>query len=132
MPLKVELVATDRKVWVGDASMVVMRTKSGEVGILPGHSPLLAALADGAVTIKSENEGEIKAAVHEGFAIVDHDNVILLTDTAELASEIDRSRAEKTLEQAQADNDEKAIKRAQTRLSVLNWSKLFKTDKTIP
>ncbi len=120
MPLKVELVATDRKVWVGDASMVVMRTKSGEVGILPGHSPLLAALADGAVTIKSETDGEIKAAVHEGFAIVDHDNVILLTETAELASEIDKARAEKTLQQAQADNDEKAIKRAQTRLSILN------------
>jgi F-type H+-transporting ATPase subunit epsilon len=120
MPLKVELVATDRKVWAGDASMVVMKTKSGEVGILPGHSPLLAALAEGAVTIKSETDGEFKAAVHGGFAIVDHDNVILLTDSAELASEIDKARAEKTLQKAQADNDEKAIKRAETRLSVLS------------
>jgi F0F1-type ATP synthase epsilon subunit len=51
---------------------------------------------------------------------VDHDNVILLTDSAELASEIDKSRAEKTLQQAQADNDEKAIKRAETRLAILN------------
>jgi F-type H+-transporting ATPase subunit epsilon len=120
MPLKVELVATDRKVWVGDASMVVMRTKTGEIGILPGHSPLLAALSDGPVIIKSETDGEFKAAVHGGFAIVDHDNVILLTDSAELASEIDRVRAEKTLQQAQANNDEKAIKRAETRLSVLS------------
>jgi F-type H+-transporting ATPase subunit epsilon len=120
MPLKVELVATDRRVWSGDASMVVMRTKSGEVGILPGHSPLLAALAEGAVIIKTQDEGEIKAAVHGGFAIVDSDNVILLTDTAELASEIDRDRAEKTLQQAESANDEKAIKRAKTRLSVLN------------
>lgn len=120
MPLKVELVATDRRLWAGDASMVVMKTKSGEVGILPGHSPLLAALAEGAVIIKTQDQGDIKAAVHGGFAIVDSDNVILLTDTAELASEIDRARAEKTLQQAQADNDEKAIKRAETRLSVLN------------
>lgn len=120
MPLKVELVATDRRVWSGDASMVVMRTKSGEVGILPGHSPLLAALAEGAVIIKTQEEGEIKAAVHGGFAIVDSDNVILLTDTAELASEIDRARAEKTLQAAESANDEKAIKRAQTRLSVLS------------
>jgi F-type H+-transporting ATPase subunit epsilon len=120
MPLKVELVATDRKVWAGDASMVVMKTKSGSIGILPGHSPLLAALDEGAVTIKSETDGEFKAAVHGGFAIVDHDNVILLTDSAELASEIDKSRAEKTLQQAQADNDEKAIKRAETRLAILN------------
>ncbi|MFY9325040.1 MAG: F0F1 ATP synthase subunit epsilon [Candidatus Nanopelagicales bacterium] len=120
MPLKVELVATDRRLWAGDASMVVMKTKSGEVGILPGHSPLLAALAEGAVIIKTQDEGDIKAAVHGGFAIVDSDNVILLTETAELASEIDRARAEKTLQQAQANNDEKAIKRAETRLSVLS------------
>lgn len=100
--------------------MVVMKTKSGEVGILPGHSPLLAALAEGAVIIKTQDEGDIKAAVHGGFAIVDSDNVILLTETAELASEIDRARAEKTLQQAQANNDEKAIKRAETRLSVLS------------
>lgn len=120
MPLRVELVATDRRLWAGDASMVVMKTKSGEVGILPGHSPLLAALAEGAVIIKTQDEGDIKAAVHGGFAIVDSDNVILLTETAELASEIDRARAEKTLQQAQVNNDEEAIKRAETRLSVLN------------
>ncbi|MFM8212183.1 MAG: F0F1 ATP synthase subunit epsilon, partial [Actinomycetes bacterium] len=36
MPLKVEVVATDSQVWSGEASQVVLRTKSGEIGLLPG------------------------------------------------------------------------------------------------
>ena len=42
MPLQVELVAADRRVWSGEASMVVARTVEGEMGVLPGHAPVLA------------------------------------------------------------------------------------------
>ena len=47
MPLNVEIVAPERKVWTGEASQVSARTVEGEVGILPGHTPLLATLGTG-------------------------------------------------------------------------------------
>ena len=42
MPLTVDLVAADHKVWSGEASMVVARTLDGDLGVLPGHTPVLA------------------------------------------------------------------------------------------
>ena len=100
MPLKVEVVATDSQVWSGEASRVVLRTKSGEIGLLPGHSPLLASLADGPISIKPVEGEEIKAAIHGGFVTVDSNNVIVLAETAELASQIDVKRAQLAKEEA--------------------------------
>ena len=47
--LHVELVAADRTVWSGEASMVIARTLEGDLGILAGHAPLLGVLANGPV-----------------------------------------------------------------------------------
>ena len=49
--LQVELVAADRQVWAGEASQVIARTVDGELGILPGHTPLLGVLVEGDVRI---------------------------------------------------------------------------------
>ena len=46
--LHVELVAVERMIWSGEANMVVARTTEGELGVLPGHAPLLGQLAEGA------------------------------------------------------------------------------------
>ena len=43
--LQVELVAVERKIWSGEATMVIARTTEGELGVLPGHAPLLGELA---------------------------------------------------------------------------------------
>ena len=51
--LHVELVAADRTVWSGGASMVIARTVEGDVGVLRGHSPLLSLLTDAAVEIST-------------------------------------------------------------------------------
>jgi F-type H+-transporting ATPase subunit epsilon len=45
--LQVELVAADRKVWSGQASIVITRTTEGDIGIMPGHQPLLGLLVSG-------------------------------------------------------------------------------------
>ncbi len=118
MPLKVEVVATDRQVWSGEASTVVLRTKSGEIGLLPGHAPLLASLADGPIVIRPIEGEEIKAAVHGGFVIVDSNNVIVLSETSELAKDIDVKRAQKAKEDAEKEGDKEALKRAESRLSI--------------
>ena len=118
MPLKVEVVATDSKVWSGEASKVILRTKSGEIGLLPGHSPLLASLADGPITIKPIEGEEIKAAIHGGFVTVDSNNVIVMADSAELANEIDVKRAQIAKEEATKTGDKEALKRAESRLAI--------------
>ena len=78
-----------------------MRTKSGEIGLLPGHAPLLASLSDGPIVIRPIEGTEIKAAAHGGFVIVDSNNVIVLAETAELASEVDVKRAQKAKDEAE-------------------------------
>jgi len=118
MPLNVEVVATDGKVWSGEASTVVLRTKSGEIGLLPGHSPLIASLSDGPITIRPVDGSEVKAAAHGGFVIMDSNNVIVLAETAELASEIDVKRAQKAKAEAEKNGDKSALKRAESRLAI--------------
>jgi F-type H+-transporting ATPase subunit epsilon len=120
--LKVRLVATDRIVYRGEASLVVLQTLEGQVGIMPQHSPMMASLADAPVLIRTD-DGDIHAAVHAGFVTVDHDNVILLAETAELDSEIVVEAAERIRNEigTPADGDEASIaklKRAEVRLSV--------------
>jgi F-type H+-transporting ATPase subunit epsilon len=84
--LQVELVAADRQVWEGEASMVVARTLDGELGILPGHTPLLGVLAEGNVRITT-SDGVVSVDVDGGFMSVDHDRVTLVTESADLASD---------------------------------------------
>ena len=50
--LQVELVAADRQVWSGEASMVLARTPDGDIGVLPGHQPVLAVLVGGGVSME--------------------------------------------------------------------------------
>jgi F-type H+-transporting ATPase subunit epsilon len=117
--LHVELVAADRKVWSGEASLVVARTTSGDIGIMPGHQPVLSVLQTGPVTIRTTGEsgtGTVVAAVHGGFLSYTDGKLSLLAEIAELADEIDVERAERALEQAKADADAAAERRADVRL----------------
>lgn len=117
--LHVELVAADRKVWSGEASLVVARTSSGDIGVMPGHQPLLGVLESGPVTIRTTGEsgdGTIVAAVHGGFISFADNQLSLLAEIAELTDEIDVERAERALERAKSDADAHAERRADVRL----------------
>lgn len=121
-PLEVHLVATDREVWQGEASLVSFETFDGEVGIMPGHSPLMAMLKDGPVLIRPVEGDDLHAAVHTGFAVVDSGRIIILAETAEMAADIDVQEAKDLLAEAEASEEsasrEAALARAQTRLRV--------------
>jgi len=99
--LQVNVVAADRAVWSGPARLVIARTSLGDIGVMPGHQPVLATLADGTVTVRS-SEGDAVFAVHGGFISVAHNTVAVLAETAERAEEIDVERARRALERAQA------------------------------
>jgi F-type H+-transporting ATPase subunit epsilon len=119
--LQVELVAVERKIWSGEAAMVIARTTEGELGVLPGHAPLLGELAGGGVvTIRTESGEDVVVAAHGGFLSVTERGVSILAETAEIASEIDVERAREALRRAEGAGDDPeavdAARRAQSRL----------------
>jgi len=119
--LQVELVAVERKIWSGEASMVIARTTEGELGVLPGHAPLLGQLAEGGVvTIRSDSGADVIVAAHGGFLSVTERGVSILAETAEISTEIDVERAREALRRAEGAGDEPgaldAARRAQSRL----------------
>lgn len=117
--MHVELVSVERALWSGEATAVFARTTEGELGILPGHIPLLGALAPGwIVRIDREGEQPLKVAVHGGFLSVREDGVSVLAEMAEIAEDIDVSRAKAALDRAKDDSPdaEAARNRALARL----------------
>lgn len=127
--MQVELVSPERILWSGEAEMVIARTLGGgDIAFLPGHAPFVGALGTGIVTIRPSAGGpDEKVACHGGFVEVSsHDessHVTILSDVAELASQIDVERAREAKERAEAalrhDHDtegEAALRRAHIRL----------------
>ena len=83
--LRVELVAADRAVWSGEAKLVVAKTVEGEIGLMPGHEPMLAILANGEVRV-TKPEGEVLVVTaDDGFLSVEHDVVTVVARNASLA-----------------------------------------------
>ena len=119
--LQVELVAVEKMIWSGEASMVIARTTEGELGVLPGHAPLLGELAPGGVVrIRPESGEDLVVAAHGGFLSVTERGVSILAETAELATDIDVERAREALRRAEAAGDDPealaAARRAESRL----------------
>ncbi|WP_017756595.1 F0F1 ATP synthase subunit epsilon [Calidifontibacillus oryziterrae] len=127
--IKVSVVTPDGPVVETDVEMVSTKAVSGELGILPGHIPLVAPLTISAVRLKNGGKTEL-VAVSGGFVEVRPDKVTVLAQAAELASDIDvdraraaKERAERRMQQAKADEidfkrAELALKRAINRLNV--------------
>ena len=124
----VELVSVERLLWSGEATMVIARTTEGELGVLPGHAPLLGELAPGGIVrIQQEGGEELTFAVHGGFLSVTEDGVSILAEIAERAEEIDVARAQQALDRARsadAEDDEAAAaaSRALSRLRATGQS----------
>jgi F-type H+-transporting ATPase subunit epsilon len=119
--LHVELVAADRLVWSGEAKMVIARTTEGDVGILPGHAPLLSLLVEGVLDIQTAEGETWVAAVDAGFLSVAHNRISVLSEHAEMSHEINLEKARQDLERARTagENDDAAsdaVRRAEARI----------------
>lgn len=98
--MTVELVAVERRLWSGAATFVVAQTTEGEIGILPGHEPVLGQLVEGGVVKITTTDGDqVAAAVHGGFLSVTAGRVSVLAESAELGEEIDVEAAKAALTQ---------------------------------
>lgn len=115
-----ELVAVERKLWSGNATIVTAQTTEGEIGVLAGHEPMLGQLIEnGVVTIRPAEGDRLVAAVQGGFISVSKDKVTILADYAEWASEVDTAAAEIALNEddqdsrARAEAGLRAVRRSQ-------------------
>ncbi|MFC5744105.1 F0F1 ATP synthase subunit epsilon [Actinomadura rugatobispora] len=118
--LKVGLVSPEREIWAGEAKMVVAQTIEGQLGILPGHAPVLGVLLDGSVVkVEPADGGEwVSAMVGSGFFSIADDEVSILAEQAELGAEVDVASARQALQAAltAGDQDSTHERRARARL----------------
>jgi F-type H+-transporting ATPase subunit epsilon len=101
MTLTLRVLAPDQSVFDGSADEVILPSTTGQVGILPGHVTMLAALDTGVMRLK-DGSGWRSIALMGGFAEVEADEVTVLVNGAELGSEIDGAAAEAAFEAAQS------------------------------
>jgi F-type H+-transporting ATPase subunit epsilon len=101
MTLTLRVLAPDQSVFDGSADEVILPSTTGQVGILPGHVTMLAALDTGVMRLKDAS-GWRSIALMGGFAEVEADEVTVLVNGAELGSEIDAAAAEAAFEAAQS------------------------------
>ncbi len=95
------LVTPEKVAWEGEAEALVVPAHEGQLGILPGHAPLLAQLSPGVLQIRSGDDVNV-VAVSGGFVEVFAGRVSVFAETAELAGEIDAERARQASERARA------------------------------
>ena len=99
--MKLELATPSRMLVSVDVDEVVAPGIEGYFGVLPGHAALLTTLGNGAVTYRTGRD-EKRLAVMGGFAEVQPERVIILAEVAEAPEEIDRARAERARQRAEA------------------------------
>jgi F-type H+-transporting ATPase subunit epsilon len=97
--MQVSLVAADREVWSGEATVVNARTLDGEIGIMADHQPVMSVLAPGQVDVRSVDDGHWVAAVDGGFISVANNQVRLLCEYAELSYESGFDEAKRLMEE---------------------------------
>ena len=100
MTLHLEIVTPERLAYSDDVDMVLVPGSEGELGILPHHTPLVSLLGYGELKIRKDGQEESFAIVG-GFLQVRPDKVVVMAETASLASEIDLEKAQEARKEAE-------------------------------
>ena len=126
--LRFEIISADRVVYSDDVDVVVAPGVVGELAVLPNHAPLMTVLQIGELRVKKDGQ-EVALFTNGGFLEVNQNKVLVLSDSAERAEDIDltraeaaKKRAEERLKHLAPDMDlaraEAALKRAMTRVNI--------------
>ena len=102
MPLRLEIVTPERRAYEDDVDMVIVPGRTGQLGILPRHTPLISSLGVGELRIKKGGTEE-SLLISGGFVEVRPDKVIVMADLAEHSEEIDEQRAIEARKRAEAE-----------------------------
>jgi F-type H+-transporting ATPase subunit epsilon len=130
MTFNLRVMAPNRTVWNSEAQEVILSTNSGQIGILPNHAPLLTALDIGVMKIRIDSQWTAMALMG-GFAMIDNNQMTILVNEAEKASDINSEEAQEAFQAAQLSLTEAsgrkqvieanlALKRAKARLETIN------------
>jgi F-type H+-transporting ATPase subunit epsilon len=125
MPILLEIVTPERLAYSGEVDAVVLPGSEGELGVLPHHAPLVSTLGVGELRYRKGGEEESFAIVG-GFLQVRPDRVVVMAETADMASEIDlekaqeaKREAERTIETGSHDGADLAVARAELQQALL-------------
>jgi F-type H+-transporting ATPase subunit epsilon len=125
MPLLLEIVTPERLAYSDMVDSVVLPGSEGELGVLPHHAPLVSMLGVGELRIR-KGAAEESFAIAGGFLQVRPDKVVVMAETADMASEIDlekaqeaRREAERALEEVSGEPADLARARAQLQTALL-------------
>ncbi len=120
--ITVSIVTPDGKVYEHTASMIVVSTQSGQLGIMANHVPIIATLDVDETRVKYDDK-EDDIAVNGGFLEFSNNVATIVADSAETQNDIDIARAEKAkknaqqcIEEARQRQDKAALDRAQVAL----------------
>jgi F-type H+-transporting ATPase subunit epsilon len=100
MPIRLEIVTPERRVYDDDVDAVALPGSEGELGVLPHHAPLLSLLGAGELRVR-KGGAEESFAIVGGFVQVRPDKVVVMAETADLAAEIDIERAQEARRDAE-------------------------------
>jgi F-type H+-transporting ATPase subunit epsilon len=113
MTIHVDIVSAEAEIFSGLAEMVFAPAVMGEVGVLPGHAPLVTTLKPGEIRVRLPGGEEQSFFVSSGMLEIQPHIITVLSDTAQRASDLDeaaaleaKDRAERMLADRQADFDE--------------------------
>jgi F-type H+-transporting ATPase subunit epsilon len=130
MTFNLRVMAPNRTVWNSEAQEVILSTNSGQIGILTNHAPLLTALDIGVMKIRIDTQWT-SMALMGGFAMIDNNQMTILVNEAEKATDINLQEAQQAFEKAQTFLTEAsgrkqiieanlALKRAKARLEAVS------------
>ncbi len=104
--IKLDIVTPEKVLFSDEIEILIARAIDGDIGILPGHTPLVTGLKTGVLKIRRDGE-EALIAISDGFMEVQPEQINLVVRTAELPEEIDVERAQSAMERAQKRLDDK-------------------------
>lgn len=118
-----ELVSPDRLVLSVDADMVTLPGIEGDMGILPGHAPLISALRAGVIEVEGAGSEADRVFVAGGFAEVAADRLTVLAEDAVAVADLDRAGLEQRIKDAREDledaKDDEERRQVEARLTLL-------------
>ncbi len=111
--IHVDVVSAEESIFAGEAKFVALPGEAGELGILPGHIPLITRIKPGAVRIEKADGGEEFVFVAGGILEVQPNRITVLSDTAIRGQDLDEAKASEARKQA-----EEAVKNAKSDLDL--------------
>lgn len=111
--IHVDVVSAEESIFAGEAKFVALPGEAGELGILPGHIPLITRIKPGAVRIEKADGGEEFVFVAGGILEVQPNRITVLSDTAIRGKDLDEAKASDARKQA-----EEALKNAKSDLDL--------------